>query len=317
MLDYLLLIVALLISCVSGFYSISGLVSIFSGAFIPVVLMGTVLELGKIILVLWLHSNWSKTKLFLKIYLTSAVFILMLITSIGIFGFLSRAHVGQSISGSEIQSKISIFDEQITSIKNEKSANQATLMQLDNAITQVISQSKDENGAAKALKIRNDQQKERMQINVSLNNEQEEIDKLQQTEAPLQLQLEKNEVDVGPIKYIAAMIFGDNPGKNLLERAVRYMIILLVAVFDPLAVAMLLASDLHKAPIDKEIIIPTKKKRKNKETVEKSEIPDKHIDDLIYKLSNEIVSVDELSEAEQTAILKKLNKQNNEKRENL
>jgi len=311
MLDYLLLIVALLISCVSGFYSISGLVSIFSGAFIPVILMGSVLELAKVVIVLWLHSNWAKTKTFLKIYLTSAIFILMLITSIGIFGFLSKAHVAQSITGSEIQSKISIIDEQIASIKNEKNANQATLLQLDNAITQVVSQSKNEEGAAKALRIRNDQQKERIQINISLKDEQENIVKLQQLETPLQLQLEKNEVDVGPIKYIAAMIFGDNPNKNLLERAVRYMIILLVAVFDPLAVAMLLASDLHKTPIENPIDIPLKKKKKN--FVNK--IADKYTDDLIYKLSNEIITVDELSESEQNAVLKKLSKQNNENRE--
>ena len=144
-----------------------------------------------------------------------------------------------------------------------------------------------------------------------MKDEQENIVKLQQLETPLQLQLEKNEVDVGPIKYIAAMIFGDNPNKNLLERAVRYMIILLVAVFDPLAVAMLLASDLHKTPIENPIDIPLKKKKKN--FVNK--IADKYTDDLIYKLSNEIITVDELSESEQNAVLKKLSKQNNENRE--
>jgi hypothetical protein len=305
MLDYLLLIVALLISCVAGFYSISGLVSIFSGALIPVILMGGILEIAKVVNVLWLHNNWTNTKLFLKIYLSSAIFILMLITSIGIFGFLAKSHVSQSINSSEIQSKITIIDEQITGIKNDIKSNQTTLSQLDNAITQVVSQSKDENGATKALKIRNEQQKERSQINIALQSEQENINKLQVQEAPLQIALEKNEVDVGPIKYIAAMIFGDNPNKNLLERAVRYMIILLVAVFDPLAVAMLLASDLHKVPSASPVEIP-KTPEIIEEKIEKSEPKITQVDEIINNLSSGIMSVNSLSSAEQEAVIKKL-----------
>lgn len=308
-LDHLLLIVALLISCVSGFYSISGLVSIFSGAVIPIIIMGSVLELAKVVIVLWLHANWNNTKTFLKVYLTSAIFILMIITSMGSFGFLVKSHVSQSIAGSELQSKISIIDEKINSIKNEELSNQATLSQLDNAITQVVSQSKNEEGATKALKIRNDQQKERNQINSSLKEDAEKINQLQIEKNPIQLSLEKNEIDVGPIKYVAAMIFGDNPNKNLLERAVRYLIILLVAVFDPLAIAMLLASDLHKVPVKESLkseeILPTSPpapKRTHKKKTSKDKI-----EELIEKLSNKSMSVDELSEDEQKAIIEKLN----------
>lgn len=302
---------ALLISCVSGFYSISGLISIFSGAVIPIILMGSVLELAKVVIVLWLHANWNNTKTFLKVYLTSAIFILMFITSMGSFGFLSKSHVSQSIAGSELQSKISIIDEQINSIKNEEKANQATLLQLDNAITQVVSQSKNEDGATKALKIRNEQQKERNQINSNLKDEAEHINNLLKEKASIQLELEKNEIDVGPIKYVAAMIFGDNPNKNLLERAVRYMIILLVAVFDPLAIAMLLASDLHKVPVKENIISTetlvqptlTSKRKYNKKTLPAKD----NIETIIEKLSNKTMSVDELSEDEQKAIIEKLN----------
>lgn len=303
-LDYALLLAALSISCTSAFYSINGLTSIFSGAFTAVVIMGMALEFGKISATLWLHENWNRTKILLRIYLVSAIIILMSITSIGIFGFLSKAHVAQSLSGNAIQSKIELYNNQISSIQSEKQSSESTLKQLDQAITIVISSSANENNAAKALSLRNAQQKERVQLNSDIKDKQTQIDKLRQEESPFQLDLQKNSVDVGPIKYIAEMLYGDNPSQDLLDRAVRWMIILLVVVFDPLALAMLLAFDLHTTPkIDITVPTPKRKKRINK-----------NVDSLIKELLDARIDVDQLNAEERTAVAEKLQKQQNERK---
>lgn len=239
--DYLMLATALVVSSVAAFYSISGLASIFPGALVPVIIMGSALEAAKVITTIWVHNNWMRIKMFLKIYLCSAIIILMTITSLGIFGFLSRAHVSQSLVSNAVQSKIDTLNVQVSSLQSDQKLNQDTLRQLDDAISQVVTHSTDDNSAVRALKLRNNQQKERQEINKHLREDQRQIDELKGDAAPLLLQLQKNEVDVGPIKYIAALIYGDNPSQNLLERAVRWMVILLVVVFDPMAIAMLLA----------------------------------------------------------------------------
>jgi hypothetical protein len=209
----------------------------------------------------------------------------------GIFGFLSKAHVAQSVTGEEIQSKIVILDQQITSLASVKTSDENTLKQLDSAITQVISGSTNETGAVKALQIRNGQQKERLEINNDIRAKQNAIDDLRLQESPLQLQQKKNAVDVGPIRYIAEMLYGDDPSQNLLDKAVRAMILLLVGVFDPLAIAMLLAFDLHKNG--------KKPRRKTKYG---------RIDtgSLISDLQDESISIDDLSEEERKAVEKEL-----------
>jgi len=257
--DYLMLCAALAVSGVAAFYSINGLTSIFPGALMPVIIMGVALEIAKVITTIWLHNNWVRTKLFLKVYLCSAIIILMAITSIGIFGFLSKAHVSQVLVGDAVQSTINTYEVQIASLQDDQKSNQVTLKQLDDAITQVVTHTSTDSSAVRALHIRNSQQAERQQINKQLRDDQTQIDAIKVAEAPSQLQLQKHAIDVGPIKYIAALIYGDNPNQNLLERAVRWMIILLVVVFDPMAIAMLLAftstEAAHEiAPI--EVVIP-------------------------------------------------------------
>lgn len=239
--DYLMLATALVVSSVAAYYSISGLASIFPGALVPVIIMGTALEAAKVITTIWLHNNWMRIKMFLKIYLCSAIIILMTITSLGIFGFLSRAHVNQQSVSNAVESKIDTLNVQISSLQADQKLNQDTLRQLDGAISQVITHTTNDSSAVRALKLRNNQQKERQEINKQVREDQRQIDELKGEATPMLLQLQKNEVDVGPIKYIAALIYGDNPSQNLLERAVRWMVILLVVVFDPMAIAMLLA----------------------------------------------------------------------------
>jgi hypothetical protein len=178
----------------------------------------------------------------MKAYLVSAVIMLMVITSMGIFGFLSKAHSDQSLVSGDSQAKVSIFDEKIRTAKDNVDANRKALKQMDEAVDQVMGRSADEKGADKAVSIRRSQAKERARLLSEIDTEQKTIAKLNEEAAPLRAEFRKIEAEVGPIKYIAALIYGDNPDTNVLEKAVRWVIILLVCVFDPLAIMMLLAS---------------------------------------------------------------------------
>jgi hypothetical protein len=205
-------------------------------------IMGSILELAKVVVTIWLHEYWVRARWLMKLYLVSAVIMLMLITSMGIFGFLSKAHSDQSLVSGDSQAKVSIFDEKIKTSKENIDANRRALKQMDEAVDQVMGRSADEKGAEKAVQIRRSQNKERARLIAEIDTEQKTIAKLNEEAAPLRAEFRKIEAEVGPIKYIAALIYGDNPDANILERAVRWVIILLVCVFDPLAIMMLLAS---------------------------------------------------------------------------
>jgi hypothetical protein len=241
-LSLITLAVALSLSVVAAYYSIAGLAAIFAAAVIPIMIMGSILELAKVVVTIWLHEYWPRARWLMKIYLVSAVIMLMLITSMGIFGFLSKAHSDQSLVSGDSQAKVSIFDEKIRTSKDNIDANRRALKQMDEAVDQVMGRSADEKGAEKAVQIRRSQNKERARLISEIDTEQKTVAKLNEEAAPLRAEFRKIEAEVGPIKYIAALIYGDNPDANILERAVRWVIMLLVCVFDPLAIMMLLAS---------------------------------------------------------------------------
>jgi hypothetical protein len=234
--------VALSLSVIAAYYSIAGLAAIFAAAVIPIMIMGSILELAKVVVTIWLHEYWNRARWLMKSYLVSAVIMLMVITSMGIFGFLSKAHSDQSLVSGDSQAKVSIFDEKIRTAKDNIDANRKALKQMDEAVDQVMGRSADEKGADKAVSIRRSQAKERARLLSEIDTEQKTIAKLNEEAAPLRAEFRKIEAEVGPIKYIAALIYGDNPDTNVLEKAVRWVIILLVCVFDPLAIMMLLAS---------------------------------------------------------------------------
>lgn len=244
--DKLIAVLALLsglsISAVAIYYSVAGLVSIFSAAVIPIVVMGVTLEISKLIATMWLKINWTRAPFFIKAYMSAAIVILMIITSMGIFGFLSKAHSDQSLVSGDVQSKIAVYDEKIKVAKDNIDANRKALNQMDAAVDQVMGRSTDEKGADKAVAIRRGQAKERTRLLSEIAAEQKTITKLSEERAPIAAEVRKVEAEVGPIKYIAAFIYGDNPDANVLEKAVTWVIIIIVAVFDPLAVILLLAS---------------------------------------------------------------------------
>ena len=291
----LTLLSALSISGVAAYYSIIGLATIFPGAFIPVVLMGSVLEAGKLVCASWLYRNWKNTNLFLRSYLFFAVVVLSIVTSMGIFGFLSKAHLQNEFADGSVQQKIELINSQIKTqesiiTRQQEIINRAfgkdtsttvrlnqlnqRLTQLDKEVEAYTSQGtgvfKGDN-VKKGLAVKESQKEERAQIqneirqltNKSTASTQDAENKIAQSQQkitdlisqrdPLVAEKLKLEAEIGPIKYIAALAvdFGwsDKVDAN---SAVRWVIIILIFVFDPLAVLMLVAANqsfIRKFPV--------------------------------------------------------------------
>lgn len=236
------LISGLSISAVAVYYSVAGLLSIFAASPVPIMIMGIALEVSKLIATIWLKQHWNDAPFSIKAYLSISVIVLMLITSIGIFGYLSKAHLDQAIPTGSVVDKISLLDEKIKTQKENIDAARKALKQMDESVDQTMARSTSEKGATRAFDIRKSQNRERSLLRNEIEIAQREVTKLNEEKAPIASELRKVEAEVGPIKYIAALIYGDNIDSNLLEHAVRWMIILIVIVFDPLAVVLLLAS---------------------------------------------------------------------------
>lgn len=242
-LAWLLLLTGLTISAVAIYYSVVGLAAIFSAAVIPIIVMGSALEVAKLVCASWLKDNWGRAPALMKVYMTTAVIVLMFITSMGIFGFLSKAHSDQSLVSGDVQSKIAIYDEKIKTAKDNIDANRKALKQMDEAVDQVMGRSQDEKGADKAVAIRRGQQKERTRLLAEITAEQKTISSLSEERAPIAAEVRKVEAEVGPLKYIAAFVYGETD-TTVLEKAVTWVIITIIVVFDPLAVIMLLAAQM-------------------------------------------------------------------------
>lgn len=247
---YLTFLAALLLSGIAAYYSVVGLASIFVGAFWPVVFMGSSLEFAKVVTTSWLYRNWKTCPALLKIYLTCAVVTLMLITSMGIFGYLSKSHLEQSTTISPLVEKVTIYDEKIKVIQSQIERNNKNLNQYDEAVDQIMGRSKDERGAERANQVRKAQQKERERIIAETKGLQKEIQKLTEEKLPLSMEVRKAESDLGPIKYVAELIYGSSE-RDIVDKAVRLVIILIMLVFDPLAVLLLIAGNMTLAQVEK------------------------------------------------------------------
>jgi hypothetical protein len=240
---YLALVSGLTISVVAEYYSILGLTTIFPAAVIPVVIMGIVLGIGKITATLWLKQNWNIAPWSLRIYLSTAIMILMLITSMGIFGLLSKAHSDQSLVSGDVLAKIAIYDEKIKTAKENIEADRKQLKQMDEAVDQVLARSTTEEGASRSNAIRKAQARDRNALAKSIETNQRLIATLNDEAAPIRAEIRKVEAEVGPLKYIATFVYGETDN-TILEKAVTWVIIIIVFVFDPLAVILLLASQI-------------------------------------------------------------------------
>jgi hypothetical protein len=231
-----------------------GLVAIFAAAPIPIFIMGSLLEASKLVVASWLYRSWKEVPLLLKTYFTMALIVLMVLTSMGIFGYLSKAHLDQAIPSGDVAAKLSLIDEKIKTEKENLNANRKELTQLDQQVDQTIARTDDAKGTERAIAVRRSQQKDRARILNEIGTTQTKIAKLNEERAPIATEVRKVEAEVGPIKYIAALIYEDNPETDVLEKAVRWVIIMIVIVFDPLAVLMLVAANWQQKK-DKEDVV--------------------------------------------------------------
>ena len=237
----LTLLSAISISAVAALYSLLGLAAIFSAAKIPVLLMGGVLEVSKLVTASWLYNNWKRTPILLKSYLTIAVVVLVFITSMGIFGFLSKAHLDQTISAGDNTLEITQIEKQIDR-QNKRIVDADTVIeQLDKSVQTLIDYDRIR-GKDGAIAVRETQKEERASLNSIIKEASDNIAELNSKKLELSKEQLAIEAEVGPLKYIAELIYGDE-AKDHFDEAVRYVILLLIFVFDPLAVLLLIAAN--------------------------------------------------------------------------
>ena len=253
---FLTFLAAFILSGIAGYYSVIGLALIFPGAFIPVVIMGSALEFSKLVTASWLYRNWKKAPFLLKTYLTFAVIVLMLITSMGIFGFLSKAHIEHSVDTAPLVDKVSVYEEKINTLKGQIDENKRAISQMDAAVNEVLSRSTTERSAVKSVQIRKSQQKERTRLSTENQSWQSEISKLTEEKAPVVAAMRKNEAEFGPIKYVAELVYGSSEG-DIIDKSVRLVIMIIMLVFDPLAVLLLISANLSMRKDDENEIHQT------------------------------------------------------------
>ena len=239
----LTLIVGLAISGVAAWYSIVGLMAIFAAAKIPIAIMGAVLEVGKLLTASWLYQFWDKTNTLLKSYFTIAVVVLMFITSMGIFGFLSKAHMDQTLTVGDNSLLIERIDKKIAREQVKITDAETVVAQLDKTVQVLIDYDRIR-GESGAIAVRESQNEERATLSNIIDQAYSKIDSLSVEKLELDKEQLELEAEVGPIKYIAAFIYGDELDKTLLERAVRWIIITIIFVFDPLAVLLIVAANM-------------------------------------------------------------------------
>jgi hypothetical protein len=230
---------ALAISAVAAFYSIVGLTAIFSGAVMSIAIMGVALEIGKLVTASWLYHNWKEVPITLKSYLTGAVIVLMFITSIGIFGYLSKSHIDAGVGTNQTNVKVERLDSRIQSEQRVIDRAEKQLKTLDDALERYI-----ELGAiSKGLAKRNEQEQERNQLQSSITSAEIKIDEYLNEKSKYEMEIKNFEVEVGPLKYIAELVYNES-NQDILEKTVRLVILLLIFVFDPLAVLLLIAANM-------------------------------------------------------------------------
>ena len=239
--NYIVLLAALSLSTTAAYYAIFGLVYIFSAATIPIIVMGSILEGSKVITAAWLHRNWSRAPRVLRFYLVCAVAVIMFITSMGIFGFLSRAHIEQQVTQGDNTIEIQELDRRIESQERRSDDAKTIIDQLDSNVETLIEYDRIR-GDEGALAVREEQSEERDDLNEIIENANQKIIELRDQRSDLEREQLKLEAEVGPIKYVAELVYGES-NERVIEKAVRAVIIVIVFVFDPLAIMLLIAAN--------------------------------------------------------------------------
>ena len=235
---------ALGLSGIAAYYSVIGLAQIFPGSYWPIIVMGTVLELSKLVTVSWLYNNWDVTVRIMRYYFLTAIVLLMLITSMGIFGYLSKAHLDTNIVVGANSVQLKTLDTQ------EKIAKER--------LTYLLQRAGDPATASR-------------KIDVQIQETQAELKRISTEKLPLLSEENKLTAEIGPIKYIAELFYSkDDP--NFIDKAVRSVILIIIIVFDPLAILLLIASNQTylrmKIPVEE-----SNKKVKKKKELDKTASP--------------------------------------------
>lgn len=237
-LTVLTFLAAICLSGVAAWYSILGLMSIFSSSAASIGVMGVVLEAAKLVSASWLYHNWRTAPAVLKSYLCFAIVVLMAITSMGIYGFLSKAHVGQSSGASESVAAIGRLDERISSKKADIERIRKEVSQIDSALDKYI-----ELGAVtKGLASRELLSSEKESLWKKADKLEAEVQSLLDERSILSSKVRDFEVEVGPVRYMAELVY-DDVDQEVLEKSVQYLSLVIVSVFDPLAVLLLVAAN--------------------------------------------------------------------------
>lgn len=232
---------ALFLSTVAAFYSIVGLVSIFPAAEIPIIIMGASLEVCKLVAASWLYRSWTTAPNVIKYYFTVSVIVLSFITSMGIFGFLSKAHIEQTTVSGDNSLQIGLIDKKIQRQQKRIDDAELVISQLDQSVQTLMNYDR-VRGPNGAIATREKQKPERANLNIIIDDAQTVVTELQQEKFVLNREQIMFEAEVGPIKYIADFIYGE-ADKKLIEKAVRAVIVIIVLVFDPLAIILLIAAN--------------------------------------------------------------------------
>jgi ABC-type transport system involved in multi-copper enzyme maturation permease subunit len=232
MINYVVLAAALLLSVVSAFYSVVGLTTLFSGAFWSIVVLGVMLEACKVVSVSWLNSNWKTSPIMIKTYLIFAVVILMIITSMGTFGYLSKAHLQNQNTSETSMIQVQQLQSKVDNEKRIVANSQRSLNQLDTVSELNV----------KDNVVRNRQKRERAVLNNNIQTSLANIDKINEQLLPLQVTAQKTKSELGPLLYIAEMFYGKDGQANF-DKTVRGLILMIVSVFDPLAIILLMSAN--------------------------------------------------------------------------
>jgi hypothetical protein len=213
---YLLLLTALGISAVAGYFSIVGLTLIFSAAFWPIVIMGIVLELGKLVTASFIYRMWTRVNWLMKSYFVISVVVLSAITSLGIFGYLSKSYTSDSVA---------LYDSE-TKIATNKEILDVERRRLDNLLIQLEKREKGNSRIEKDIK-----------------QTQDRISSLTKEIGELQKEKNRQNSEIGPIRYITELFYDKNDLETI-DKAVRMIIVILVFVFDPLAILLVVAANM-------------------------------------------------------------------------
>lgn len=238
-LAFLTLLCALSLSSVAAFFSVTGLAEIFAASMTAVIIMGICLESSKIVTALWLHKNWKNKNvaILIKGYLCFAILILMLITDIGIFGYLSKSHLDNTAPTQTIQLQIDSIEQKIASDQKTIDRDNQQLSELDKSLDTYFKNDR----ATQGLKARAAQKTERDQLTKEISECQKDIDTLHSQEDPLKQQMATVSQKLGPIKYVADLFY-TNPTQDQIDNSVRLMILIIMSVFDPLAIMLVVSA---------------------------------------------------------------------------